>query len=405
MLRFILANEELRRLWLWYITVIILSFTILLSLLSPLISNAQTDTGGLTKQRLLNATNNVRKSHGRHELELHGALNNVAERRAIHMRNNHYYGHTHNGETYLQIKEAKELGYTSKTWYMGENLFISAKARTGSTASEDVVNAWAKSPSHLENMLLEGYNIVGFGWAFAQEHDQFGTIIVAIYADEITTPTPDPNPDPKPNLKPTTQPEATNPAKEEKPKPDSQPSSGQLTHESEHNLTANISSDETTTLEVTADDDDSDYNDTEVRTYSNEVDIDDLSTAAQVDTSDNSNTASSEHETETDNNSSSTDTQAVDVANLRSRNATLQRKLRVLGARTSAQNTNTTVAISQRPQTDQDTSQDETPTSTIIESAGETLPDTGPGTMIVQLLLVTFIAYAYKLHKYAKLAS
>lgn len=102
---------------------------------------------------LLELTNKTRKSEGLSTLRLNPSLTKAAEKKAEHMFKNDYWSHVApDGTDPWSFILTEGYDYT----YAGENL-----AKNFST-SDDVVDAWFKSPSHRENLMSSNYDEVGF---------------------------------------------------------------------------------------------------------------------------------------------------------------------------------------------------------------------------------------------------
>jgi uncharacterized protein YkwD len=102
---------------------------------------------------LLEETNNVRGQNGLKSLRLNPALTTAAEEKAKHMFENDYWAHVaQDGTTPWDFILEADYDYS----YAGENL---AKNFNN---SDDVVEAWVKSPSHNENLINSNYEEIGF---------------------------------------------------------------------------------------------------------------------------------------------------------------------------------------------------------------------------------------------------
>ena len=143
---------------------------------------------GLTTSYLTDLTNWYRGMNGKPLVHYDSRLSQIAQARAEHMALNHYFGHTFNGASHLQNEEAKRLGYTSNSWYFGENLYMSGTYIPPAIGPEDdseaVTDAWMNSPGHRANILLDGYTAVGFGWVMNSGLDGLSNYVVAVYGDD-----------------------------------------------------------------------------------------------------------------------------------------------------------------------------------------------------------------------------
>lgn len=136
----------------------IVVFLLLLSLFSfttlkkekPEVLGALTD---VSSEELLQLTNIERQKAGQPPLKLNDQLSVAAHNKAQNMFAGNYWAHFGPDGT-TPWKFIKEANY--QYVYAGENL-----AR-GFTTTEDVVDAWMKSPTHRENILSSHYEEVGF---------------------------------------------------------------------------------------------------------------------------------------------------------------------------------------------------------------------------------------------------
>ena len=104
-------------------------------------------------QTLLQETNEVRQQHGLQPLQLNQTLSSAAEQKAQHMFKEDYWAHVSpSGVKPWDFILNQGYDYT----FAGENL---AK---NFMESEQVVDAWYKSPTHKDNLLSENYNEIGF---------------------------------------------------------------------------------------------------------------------------------------------------------------------------------------------------------------------------------------------------
>ncbi len=107
----------------------------------------------ITFSDLLDDTNRVRQEHNLPLLHVNNELSVAAEKKAEHMFANNYWAHVApDGTAPWDFILAESYDYS----YAGENL---AKNFNN---SDQVVDAWFKSPSHRENLLNEHYDEIGF---------------------------------------------------------------------------------------------------------------------------------------------------------------------------------------------------------------------------------------------------
>jgi hypothetical protein len=133
----------------------------------------------ISSQRLLESTNNERKSDGKSILKLNDQLTSAAQFKANDMAARNYWSHTTpDGEQpWMFIQKA---GYAYQK--AGENLAY------GFDSSADTVAGWMNSKTHRENLLDGSYSEVGFGYANVANYNKSGpeTIVVAMYGQPQT---------------------------------------------------------------------------------------------------------------------------------------------------------------------------------------------------------------------------
>ena len=133
---------------------------------------AQSD---LTRQALLESTNQNRSQTGVPDLAIDEALNKAAQAKADDMVARDYWSH----ET---PDNEDPWGFIVRSGYQyqaaGENLAY------GFSDASSVLNAWMHSPDHRANVTSKAYTEVGFGIAQATDYRGQGpeTIVVAFYA-------------------------------------------------------------------------------------------------------------------------------------------------------------------------------------------------------------------------------
>lgn len=155
---------------------------VIITLLAPWRMNA---TGkvlpyatNVSKDSLLQLTNQQRTNNNREPLRISKDLNEAAQAKAQDMVKKNYWSHTSpNGKSPWVF--VADSGYTYQK--AGENLAY------GFVTSEQVVAGWMNSRSHRANVLDQHYKDVGFGFADSENFDGNGpaTIVVAMYATPI----------------------------------------------------------------------------------------------------------------------------------------------------------------------------------------------------------------------------
>lgn len=132
----------------------------------------------ITPAALLADTNSFRTDDGLNRLSINASLSQAASGKAKDMIDKGYWSHTSPDGTqpWYWIEQA---GYNYQE--AGENL-----AKNFSTA-QATVDAWMNSPTHRENMLKSSYTEVGFGIANGEIEGKQTTVVVAFYAEPVTT--------------------------------------------------------------------------------------------------------------------------------------------------------------------------------------------------------------------------
>jgi hypothetical protein len=144
---------------------------------------------------LLSSTNAQRTANGIGSLAINAALSQAAQQKANDMVARDYWSHnTPEGNQPWVFIDA--TGYSYKK--AGENLAY------GFDTSADTVNGWMNSPSHRANMLDSAFDEVGFGIANSPNYQSNGemTVVVAMYGDPLSAPTPAPTAAPTPTPQP-----------------------------------------------------------------------------------------------------------------------------------------------------------------------------------------------------------
>jgi len=110
-------------------------------------------SSNITIVDLLNETNGMREEHGLERLRLNPELTNAATEKARHMFAHDYWAHiAPDGTEPWDFILTQEYDYS----YAGENL-----AKSFNT-SDEVVEAWFRSPTHKDNLLNPHYTEIGF---------------------------------------------------------------------------------------------------------------------------------------------------------------------------------------------------------------------------------------------------
>ena len=171
----------------------------------------------LSRNGLLDATNQQRAANGVGNLGLNNSLNQAAQAKADDMVARDYWSHnTPEGNPPWVFIDS--TGYDYKK--AGENLAY------GFLTSTDTVTGWMNSPSHRENMLLGDYTDVDFGYANSSNYQGTGpeTVVVAMYGQPMVASAsvaPAPTPTPQPVVQSTNKQAAPTPAPAPTPLPES----------------------------------------------------------------------------------------------------------------------------------------------------------------------------------------
>lgn len=126
----------------------------------------------LSRQNLLDGTNQVRDDYGLASLKINIELNKAAELKAQDMFEHQYWDHV-SPQGVQPWHWFKQVGYQYND--AGENL-----AKNFSN-TDDTVLAWMNSIGHRENVLYEGYRDVGFAIKEGQLNGKKSLIVVALY--------------------------------------------------------------------------------------------------------------------------------------------------------------------------------------------------------------------------------
>jgi uncharacterized protein YukE len=107
----------------------------------------------LTKQGIINSTNDQREKHGLTKLSENETLNNMAKNKVNDMFKYQYFAHqSPNGQEVADLAEVFNYQFMA----IGENL-----AMGNFLNDQELVQAWMDSPGHRENILSETYQEIG----------------------------------------------------------------------------------------------------------------------------------------------------------------------------------------------------------------------------------------------------
>lgn len=132
----------------------------------------------VTSSGLLVSTNDVRKANRLSDLKINQQLSQAAQEKAQDMIQKGYWSHVSPDGTQPWYW-IDTTGYNYEA--AGENL-----AKNFST-SQAVITAWMDSKTHRANVLSTSYQDVGFGMADGDVDGKYTSVVVALYAEPITT--------------------------------------------------------------------------------------------------------------------------------------------------------------------------------------------------------------------------
>lgn len=142
-----------RRLVFYALTALVVKFIVItIIILYPLGAWLTPDILSVESKRIIQLTNQIRKSNGLPELVDNTNLTASATQKVQDMLINQYFAHIGPDQTGL-VKWLNENNYQFNT--AGENLAM------GFMTAEDVVNAWVKSPTHYANLIDPSYKEIG----------------------------------------------------------------------------------------------------------------------------------------------------------------------------------------------------------------------------------------------------
>lgn len=127
---------------------------------------------------LFDGTNDLREDSGLQRLNINSALSIAAQKKAEHMFEEDYWAHiSPDGTAPWDFILGEDYDYT----FAGENL---AK---NFNSSDQVVEAWFKSPSHRENLLNENYEEIGFAVVNGVLEGYETTLVVQMFGKPRTS--------------------------------------------------------------------------------------------------------------------------------------------------------------------------------------------------------------------------
>lgn len=162
-----------------YSLLIIFLFLLSSSLSLIVLKSARPDVLGvsysLSENELLILTNKERQEKNLPSLVIDPKLTDAAQKKALHMFKNDYWAHfAPDGTSPWDFIKGENYNYL----YAGENL---AK---GFSNTQDVVQAWMKSPTHRDNMLSDKFNEVGFAIVKGRLKGEDTILIVEMFGSQ-----------------------------------------------------------------------------------------------------------------------------------------------------------------------------------------------------------------------------
>lgn len=160
---------------LFFLTLLLFIGQFLLPVIKANFSSVLGVSTDISAQTLLLLTNQRRQEQKLTPLALNKQLSSAASHKAQDMFAKNYWAHNApDGTTpWFFIKES-EYDYV----YAGENL-----AR-GFTKSDEIAEAWMKSPSHRDNLLSQNYEDIGFSTAQGKLLGEETTLVVAVFGSK-----------------------------------------------------------------------------------------------------------------------------------------------------------------------------------------------------------------------------
>lgn len=171
--------KERRRKLRMYLAVprIMIAMLVIVLLGAIMLDLASTSASVLRSNNLLGCTNEIRSEFRLNELSLNSNLARAARKKILDMKKFRYWAHynPHTGASPWDFME--ESGYAYK--YAGENLAV------GFRVSENVCDAWRKSPAHFANLINPNYSEVGFAVTRVDlEGDKKGYLVVQLLGND-----------------------------------------------------------------------------------------------------------------------------------------------------------------------------------------------------------------------------
>ncbi len=144
------------------------------SLPQPLQDFTGNDTGQLTLDGILAATNNYRQEQGLSPLTLNSQLNQAAITKANDILAKQYFDHVApDGTQPADLVTATGYAYLR----VGENLALG-----NFTTDNDLVSAWMNSPGHRANILAPNFSEIGIAAVAGTYENQFAWVAVQTFA-------------------------------------------------------------------------------------------------------------------------------------------------------------------------------------------------------------------------------
>ncbi|MEK7538059.1 MAG: CAP domain-containing protein [Patescibacteria group bacterium] len=170
--------HALRRPWLHTYAGVIVAVKVVAVILIGLYAG-QARVSDVTPQAIITLTNQARQQRQITALKSNPLLSKAAASKAADMARRQYFAHV-SPSGLTPWAWFKQAGYSYT--YAGENLALDF------VSSEDVVNAWLKSPSHRRNLLGAKYKDIGVAVATAQINGATSLIVVQMFGAPVPPP-------------------------------------------------------------------------------------------------------------------------------------------------------------------------------------------------------------------------
>lgn len=140
---------------------------------SPRIPTPYPETKPFTARDIIDGVNDIREERGLNRLNENEALNGVALVRARQILDDDDFSHGPEGASYFVpiLDRSNYADYLAA----GENLAIQYDSH------EEIIDAWMKSPTHRDNILLAGYEDTGVSVVEGEFEGNFILAVVQLF--------------------------------------------------------------------------------------------------------------------------------------------------------------------------------------------------------------------------------